>query len=201
MLKAREDEFTVSAIPDCAPTARWYCVTVKPGWNAVVEKALYALGHRTFTPKTRRWTSHARRKSVAERPIPGMSGYLFVEIDYPRQSFAAVLDVRGVAGFVSTSGAPQPFSRLTERVDPMTGEITETRVNPIVDFLLRQMKGEWDEVSNVLLPPVGAKVVVVEGPHDGKTACVTAVKGKKIFAKVEGQAQASTFFATSLRAA
>jgi transcription antitermination factor NusG len=201
MLKPREEEFSVSAIPQTMPSARWYCVTVKPNWTSTVEKALYALGHRTFTPKARRWTSHARRKAVVERPIPGMGGYLFVEIDYPRQSFAQVLDTRGVTGFVSTGGAPQPFSRHTERIDMATGEVTETRINPIVDFLIRQLRGEWDEVATMLLPPVGAKVMVVEGPHDGKTAVVTRAQGKKIFAKVEGQAQVSTFFASSLRAA
>lgn len=183
------DGFSVSKIPECPDTAKWYCVVVRPSWSARVSAELYALGHRIFTPKVRRWQG-TRRVSAVERPLSGLGSYLFVEVDYPRQSFAQVRGVRGIIEIMGVHGAPTAFSR-----------------SDVTAFLLRQMKGEWDEiegpdvVDHKRKPPIGAKVMVVEGPHDGKEAVVTSTKGKKIFAKVEGQAVPSTFFASSLRAA
>jgi transcription antitermination factor NusG len=184
-----EEEFSVSMIPDCPETAQWYCVIVKPSWSAAVSAELYGLGHRTFTPKAKRWRNHARRKSVVESPIAGMSNYLFVEIDYPKQSFAQVRAVRGVVEIMSTAGKPIPFSRKLE---------DGTHVDPVIEFVIREMKGEWDEIEAAPLP-IGAKVRVMEGPNENKLAVITSQKGKKIFAKVEGQSLVSTFFRSSLK--
>jgi transcription antitermination factor NusG len=180
----REAEFNANAIPECRDTARWYCVMVRQNWMASVEGELYALGHRTFTPKTKRWRSHARRLTAVERPIHGMGSYLFVEIDYPRQPFSLVRETRGVIEIMSTGGRPIPFSR-----------------NDVLAFLTRYLKGEWDEIAKEPKLPIGARVMVVEGPHENKTAIVTALKGKKIFAKVEDQVHPSVFFASGVRAA
>lgn len=191
-----EEEFSVRQIPDCPSTAKWYCVVVRPSWSQRVSAELYALGHRTFTPMSRRWRSRSKRFAAVERPISAMSSYLFVEIDYPRQSFSKVRETRGVIEII-----PEPVSRTIETIDQETGEISERTVNPAMQFINRQLQGEWDEIAKEPKLPVGATVVVVEGPHEDKKAVVTATKGKKIFAKVEGHAQISTFFATNVRAA
>ncbi len=196
MIRPKVEEFSVSQIPDCPATAKWYCVVVQPSWSQRVSAELYALGHRTFTPMARRWSGRQKRYAAVERPISGMSSYLFVEIDYPRQSFSKVRETRGVIEIIQ-----QPVSRSIELVDRFTGEITEKHDNPVVEFIIRQLQGEWDEISKETKFPVGAIVTVVEGPHENKKAVVTAVKGKKIFAKVEGMAQISTFFAPNVRAA
>lgn len=185
MLKPKDDDdFLVSMIPGCPETAKWYCVVVEPGWTKAVSAKLYALGHRTYIPMQRVWRRQGRKMVATERPIAGLNGYLFVEIDYPRQSFAAVREARGVAEILATGGKPTPFSR-----------------DDVLAFLVRQLRGEWDDIEVQAKPPVGAKMIVVEGPQEGKDAIVTATKGKKIFAKVEGDVRASTFFAQQLRAA
>lgn len=197
MIRPKVEEFSVSQIPDCPATAKWYCVVVRPSWSQRVSAELYAMGHRTFTPSGKRWRSQQKRFTAVERPISGMSSYLFVEIDYPRQSFRAVRDTRGVIEII-----PEPVSRKTETVDPQTGEVTEKfQQNAYTDFLMRQLKGEWDEIASESKYPIGAVIAVVEGPHENKKAVVTQIKGKKIFAKVEGMAQISTFFAPNVRAA
>lgn len=183
MLKPREEVFSASQIPEISDGVKWYCAVVKSGQAQAARSELYSLGYVSFVPEARKWRSHARKCLAIYRPVPGMASYLFVAIDYPRQSFAAVKDVRGVAEIMSTAGRPIPF--------------TGTDVSR---FMFRMLKGEWDEVEGVKVP-VGARVVVVDGPHENKEAVVTAVRGKKIFAKVEGQAAVSTFFASNVRAA
>lgn len=165
------------------PTAsgNWYCLTVRPNWIAKVEGELYALGYRTFTPKARRWISHARKRTAALRPI--LSRYLFVDVDYPNQAFAPVRSVRGVESLLSVAGRPISFTCAQ-----------------VVDFLARQMKGEWDEVEKGKVP-VGAIVAIVEGEDAGETAIVTKVKDRKVSYKVMDSPKRATVYASSVRAA
>jgi len=145
-------------------TANWYCAITRPGSQRRVELELFSLGFRTFTPKTRKWVSHARVRKAVERPL--LSRYLFVEIDHPRQSFGAVCDVYGVDAFISNQGAPCRFPR-----------------DEVEDLLRRQMSGEWDEVAKGKLA-VGARIRVMEGQFEDMLATVTGVKGRKINFKI-----------------
>lgn len=183
-MRDREDYFTVSMMPDCPETAKWYCLVVQPSKSISIGMELYALGHRSFSPRARRWTKHSRKLSAVERPIAAMGSYVFFEVDYPKQGFSNALAIRGVIEVLSASGRPVPFSR-----------------DDVADFMRRQIMGEWDEISKETKLPVGARVTVVTGPHDGKKAIVTKTQGKKIFAKVEGYSQICMFFGPDLRTA
>jgi transcription antitermination factor NusG len=77
---------------------RWFCLVVETGCHRQIESHLSALGYRPFVPKVKKWVSHARVKKAVERPLIGL--YLFVEVDYPRQSFGPVRGVRGVVNII-----------------------------------------------------------------------------------------------------
>jgi transcription antitermination factor NusG len=146
-----------------------------------VEGELYNLGYRTFTPKLRKWVSHARRRTAVYRPV--LSRYLFVDIDHPRQSFGMVRNVHGVETILSSGGSPLSFT-----------------TDDVADFILRQLKGEWDEIEGEKLP-VGAKIAFMDGPHEESEAVITAMKGNKVSYKIIGTAQYGTTYAFSVRAA
>jgi Transcription termination factor nusG len=75
---------------------QWFCLVVDPGCQRQIENALAALGYRPFMPKVKKWVSHARVKKAVERPLPGLARYLFVKVDFPRQSFAPIMATPGV---------------------------------------------------------------------------------------------------------
>lgn len=144
----------------------WFVVVTNPRCLLRAQLDLDAAGYRTFTPKSRRWVSHARVRKAVEKPI--LSRYLFVEVDYPRQSFGAVRLCNGVETILSNQGVPCPVpSRFVE------------------DMLARYLKGEWDEVEENALP-LGARIRVMEGAVADMLATITHIDGKKITAKLFG---------------
>ncbi|WP_369726741.1 transcription termination/antitermination protein NusG [Bradyrhizobium sp. LLZ17] len=147
---------------------QWFCLVVDPGCHRQIESALAMLGYRPFSPKVKRWISHARVKKVAERPLLGR--YLFVEIDYPRQSFAPIMEQRAVQYAISVAGVPWPMPR------------------PDVEALLhRYMAGEFDEVAYGPVP-VGARVAIVQGQFENWLATVTGQeRGGKLTLKLLGR--------------
>lgn len=144
-------------------TARWYLATTNPNCEARAVLGLYAAGFRTFVPKVRRWVSHARVKKAVERPLLGR--YVFVEIDFPKQSFHAVRAVNGVECLLSN---PDPLPVPQHYID---------------NLRRRYMAGEWDEVAQGSLP-LGARIRIVEGQFDNMLATITNVTGRKVVAKL-----------------
>ncbi len=141
---------------------------VQPNSHRQVENALAAIGYRVFLPKLKRWVSHARVKKAVERPLLGR--YMFVEVDYPRQSFGPLMAARGVEAIISSAGTPWPMPRAE-----------------VEDLLHRYMAGEFDEVARVPIP-VGARVAIVEGEFENWLATVTAnEKGGKLALKLLGR--------------
>jgi transcription antitermination factor NusG len=147
--------------------ANWFCLVVEPGCHRQVENHLAAIGYRPFFPKVKRWVSHARVKKAAERPLLGR--YLFVEIDFPRQSFSPVMAARGVEAIISSGGTPWPMPRR--------------EVDNLFD---RYLSGEFDEVKRGF--PVGARVAIVAGEFENWIATVTGLEkgGKQISVKLLG---------------
>ncbi|WP_316196304.1 MULTISPECIES: transcription termination/antitermination protein NusG [unclassified Bradyrhizobium] len=146
---------------------QWFCIMVAPNSHRQVENALSAIGYRVFLPKLRRWVSHARVKKAVERPLLGR--YMFVEVDYPRQSFAPLTATRGVDAVISSAGTPWPMPRAE-----------------VEDLLHRQMAGEFDEVAKGPIP-VGARVAIVEGEFENWLATVTErVRGGKLSLRLLG---------------
>lgn len=147
---------------------QWFCLVVDPARIRQIENELAALGYRSFVPKVRRWVSHARVKKVVERPLLGR--YLFLELDYPKQSFASAMAVNGIEYAISVCGVPWPMPRR--------------EVDNLFD---RYLSGEFDETA--LGPvPVGARVKIVEGKFENWLATVTGhKKGGALSLKILGQ--------------
>ena len=146
----------------------WFCVVVEQNRHRQVEAFLAAMGCRTFVPRVKKWVSHARVRKAVERPLIGR--YLFVEVDYPRQSFAPVRAARGVQDIVSHLGVPCVMPRAD-----------------VEDFLERYLLGEFDEVTGKPVP-IGARVAIVEGKFDNWLATVTGrQKGGGLTVKLLGR--------------
>lgn len=144
----------------------WFVVITNPRCLLRAQLDLDAAGYRTFTPKSRKWVTHARVKKAVEKPI--LSRYLFVEVDYPRQSFGEIRLCNGVETILSSLGVPVPVPhRFVE------------------DMLSRYLKGEWDEVGQERLP-LGARIRIMEGLFADMLATITKIDGKRITAKLLG---------------
>lgn len=149
---------------------KWFCVVVNPNCHEKAERYLSAGGFRTFTPRLRKWVSHARVRKIVERPILGR--YLFVEVDYPRQSFNAVASAQGVESMVSDRGSPCVIAR-----------------KDVEGLMRRYLAGEFDQVANEAIP-IGARVVLVEGKFNNWLATVTGrEKGGRMTVKLVGSDQ------------
>ena len=146
----------------------WFCVVVEQNCHRQVEACLAVMGYRTFVPRVKKWVSHARVKKAVERPLIGR--YMFVEVDYPRQSFGPVKAVRGVEDIISHLGVPCVMPR-----------------GDVEDFLERYLLGEFDEVTGKGIP-IGARVAIVEGKFDNWLATVTGrEKGGGVTVKLLGK--------------
>lgn len=160
---------------------RWFCAVTNPNCQNRAEMELYALGFRTYTPKLRKWVSHARVRKAVERPLLGR--YLFVEVDEPRQSFHAVRGVNGIEGFIANQGNPVL--------------IPEHYVD---SFRMRQMSGEWDEIAKGPMP-IGARIRIMEGEFANMLATVTARKSGKLTFKLLNANRYDRVHESSVRAA
>lgn len=160
---------------------KWFVVMTNPQCEVRAQLELEALGYRTFMPKLRKWVTHARVKKAVERPL--LSRYLFVEVDYPRQSFGPIKTANGVELLISNLGIPEPVPS-----------------HWVEGFLARYLAGEWDEVEKERLP-VGARIRVIEGEFDNLLATITSIKGRKVTAKLLDTAVYVQFPECSVRAA
>lgn len=159
----------------------WFVVITNPRCLLRAQLDLDAAGYRTFTPKSRKWVTHARVKKAVEKPI--LSRYLFVEVDYPRQSFGEIRLCNGVETILSSLGVPIPVPRQF-----------------VEDMLSRYLKGEWDEVGQEALP-LGARVRIVEGECEDMLATITKHTGGKITAKLHGTNIYKKLYVGNVRAA
>lgn len=168
--------------------AKWFCVMTNPGCQVRAEKELYSLGYRAFSPKIRKWASHARVRRAVEKPLLGR--YLFVEVDNrdDGQSFGAVRNVNGVEMILSGVLPDRTWGPL-----PFPSHWVE-------GFLSRYMAGEWDFVRQEPVhyldengekqtrqndrTPVGARIRIIEGEFDDMLATVTSRKSGKLHCKL-----------------
>lgn len=181
MARAVARNKTFSEPPISFESAKWFCVTTNPNCQARAEHELYSLGYRTFVPKIRKWATHARVRKAVERPLLGR--YMFVEVDYPRQSFGALKAVNGIETLLSNLGIPSPFPS-----------------HWVEGFLERYMAGEWDYVrqeavifkdeDGVLQTrqnepiQIGARIRIIEGEFDNMLATVTNRRAGKLHCKI-----------------
>lgn len=159
----------------------WFCVVTNPRCEVRAQLDLEAAGYRTFNPMVKRWVTHARVKKAVERPL--LARYLFVEVDYPRQSFGAVRLANGVESLLCNNGIPMVVPRRF-----------------VESFIGRFLAGEWNEIEKEDLP-VGARVRIMDGRYEEMLATITKVKGHKIVAKLLESAIYTNLMALSVRAA
>lgn len=178
-LHVRNQSFTEP--PISFDTAKWFCITAASNRQNRVAMELYGLGYRTFMPTVRRWVSHARVKRAVDKPLLGR--YVFVEVDYPRQAFETVRSVNGVDTLIATMGIPTVFPS-----------------HWIEGLMLRQLKGEWDEVAQGKAP-VGARIRIVEGEFENELATLTSRKGGTVSLKLLGTNTYVKLHECSVRAA
>lgn len=161
-------------------SGEWYAVLVKPGWIGRAALELYGLGFSVFAPKARKWVGHTRTTQcrVSEK-YSVLGSYLFVRIDYPRQAFGTVNDVRGVAKII-----PRPVP-----------------ADEVAEFIKRHIEGEWDEVAEQKIP-IGAKIRVMEGPNANAEAVLSGeAKGGKISYRIPGNRTAYNDYRMNVRPA
>lgn len=182
--------------------AQWFVVTVSPNCLARVEGELGGLGYRTFTPKLRKWISHARVRKAAWRPILGR--YLFV--DLAGGDFHQVRSTNGVESIVGVAGEPRA--------------VPEDRV---LLLMARQMAGEWDLVAerrpvhckralargrlvveeweaNSAMP-IGARLKIIEGQFQDELVTLVSQRRGQCSVKVVGTNIYRTIYPVHLRPA
>jgi transcription antitermination factor NusG len=185
--------------PEISETAKWFCIVVKSGQGARAEIGLYEVGFRTFTPKIRRWVSHARVKTARERPLLGR--YMFVESEPTDDALATVRAVDGVDSLISNLGRPTPFpahwvTSFRERY--LAGEWDFVRTDNPCPY--RNEKGELAWRHNDPMP-VGARIKIIEGEFAELMATITGMNGKKVTFKVLDSTDTKTINQRSVRAA
>lgn len=149
---------------------KWFCYVSAPNCEKRAEYHLGRAGYRTFSPRLRKWISHARVKTAVERPLLGR--YHFVEVDYPRQSFGAVRSAQGVESVVSHMGIPAVIPS-----------------GVVEDMLARYLAGEFDQVANAAIP-IGGRVMILAGEFENLLATVTGFgRGARATVKLVGESR------------
>ena len=148
---------------------QWFCIIVEAGCQRQIRAVLADKGYRVFIPMVKRWRSHARVMTAVEQPLLGR--YVFVEVDYPRQSFGPITATAGVEALILASGEPWPVKR-----------------SDVDDLMHRYLAGEFDEIKNGPLP-VGARVAIVAGKFENWLATVTKAGDRRATVKLKGTRQ------------
>lgn len=124
----------------------WFVVRTNIKCERRAQLGLNAKGYRTFCPFFTKWVSHARVKTVVERPL--IPRHFFVEIDPNQQGFGEVRSMDGIESILGVCGTPSVVpSRFIE------------------EFMVRLLKGEFDYAHQEPLKE-GCKVKIVDGEYD-----------------------------------
>lgn len=136
---------------------RWFVVYTEIRSELRAQMGLDAKGYRTFCPMIKKWHSHARLRTLVNRPL--FSRYFFVEIEPNKQGFGDVYNTDGVDCLVG-NGAPMPIpSKFVE------------------EFIRRQLEGEFDETNSETLG-AGYKVRIVGGEYDDFFGVIQKAKAR-----------------------
>lgn len=143
---------------------KWFVVRTNIRCENRAQMGLDALGYRTFMPKMKKWITHARMKTVVERPL--FPRHLFVELEPNIDGFGHAREVDGVESILGTNGTPMYVpSKFVE------------------EFLLRQLAGEFDYAAKQPLA-AGCKVRIVQGEYDDLFGVIQSVKRGTMFVKL-----------------
>lgn len=135
----------------------WIVVNCQPHKESI---ALDHLGRQAFTcycPMIRRQVRHARRTYESVRPL--FPNYVFVALDFGRQSWRSLLSTRGVRSVVSCGEAPSMLrSEIIEQLKAR--EIDGAIARPTAPFR------------------IGQRVGIVRGALDGLVATIVDLDEK-----------------------
>ncbi len=120
----------------------WYIAMTNPQAELRVERALREIKVDHYLPRESRQgrvRGRVDRSVVIKRPL--LPGYVFIDVDHPRQSFMPIRDLEGVRGFLRNPGALYPSEIPAEFVG---------------DLMLLEADGQFDYT------PKAPKTVVFE---------------------------------------
>lgn len=123
----------------------WYAVYTQPNSEEKAVEHLSRQGYDAYLPRHRRIIRHARRRTLALRPL--FPRYLFVGLDRLTQQWRPIRSTSGVVGLVASGDEPVPVS-----VD-----IVET-------LRTQENNGAFDLLSSAQRLRAGDSVRVIEGP-------------------------------------
>lgn len=86
------------------PKAGWFVVTTQPRREAYAIENLARQGFRTYCPQILKTIRHARRTSLAPRPL--FPSYVFVEKDSAMERWRYLLSTYGVRSLVRSANGP-----------------------------------------------------------------------------------------------
>lgn len=123
----------------------WYVAYTQPNGEDKAVEHLTRQGYDAYLPRYRRVIRHARRRTLALRPL--FPRYLFVGLDRLTQRWRPIRSTCGVVGLVASGDEPVPVS-----------------VEIVENLRMQEDNGAFDLLSPVQRLRAGDSVRVVEGP-------------------------------------
>lgn len=183
---------------ELSDNAKWYCAVTNPNCLRRAELGLSSVGVRNFTPKIRKWSTLGRFRRPVEQPVLGR--YIFVELDYPAQSFGLVRNTPGIESLITNQGQPVAIPSYW-----------------VEDMMRRYLAGEWDFVRQDQVEfrnylgfierrtndplSIGDRIRIMTGEFDDMLAFVTGTRKGQVAFKLVGSRQYGTLSKWLVRAA
>lgn len=146
-----------SAAGNAGEPGGWIVVNCQPHRESVALENLRRQAFNCYCPMIRRQVRHARRTYESVRPL--FPNYVFVALDFGRQSWRSLLSTRGVRGVISCGEAPSMLgSEIIEEL--RAREIDGAVTRPTAPFR------------------IGQRVGIVRGALDGLVATIVDLDEK-----------------------
>jgi transcriptional antiterminator RfaH len=156
-------------------TSTWFVVQTQPRAEMKARRHLINQGFTVYLPVYRRRLRHARRNTIAMRPL--FPGYLFVHLDPAQQRWRSINGTIGVRQILSGGDAPRFVpDRIIDEIRAREDESGAVKLLPptfspgqavrLVDGPLADVSGLFEEVRDesrivLLLSLLGRQVRVV----------------------------------------
>lgn len=142
--------------------------------EAVVERSLGESGFHYYLPRMRKELRHHRTKKVIVRRFPLFSGYIFVSAGAQEPNWMRLKACDGICGVLSLDGRPWPIpasqvdALRQAEADLVFDDTHEARVK-------RGQEGRNRRETAAIRYPVGASIVLAEGPFAGLAGEVVGI--------------------------
>lgn len=139
----------------------WYAVYTRPRSEKKLAEALSQLGIETYLPLLRTRKKWSDRYKRVEEPL--FASYVFVRIDFERQSLSVLKTVQAVT-FVTTAGEASAISETDM-------ELLRLAVDNFAESLT---------IRDTSALAAGETVRIKDGPFAGKEAVIERIQGKTL---------------------